>query len=186
MSLIKGQAFSDVNDPSYQAEKELYSAAAKIEAAAQKLSELKPSRVSETGEVNENLNFEEQIIEAAKSITNAAKHLVSAATHAQRELVSSGIFFSSNTISKEDGQWSQGLISAANLVAQSTADLCETANLAIKHEANEEKIIAAANGISHSTIQLIMACKVKADPFSEGQKRLQVKFVSFLIFLELW
>ena len=39
---------------------------------------------------NEDLNFEEQIVEAAKSITAAAGALVKAATAAQRELVSSG------------------------------------------------------------------------------------------------
>jgi len=39
---------------------------------------------------NEDLNFEEQIVEAAKSITAAAGALVKAATAAQRELVTSG------------------------------------------------------------------------------------------------
>ena len=40
--------------------------------------------------VNDNLNFDEQILEAAKSITNAAGALIKAATAAQKELVSQG------------------------------------------------------------------------------------------------
>jgi len=41
-------------------------------------------------EADESLNFEEQILEAAKSITAAAHALVKAATVAQRELVKTG------------------------------------------------------------------------------------------------
>jgi len=40
--------------------------------------------------VNENLNFDEQILEAAKSVTNGAVALIKAATNAQKELVSQG------------------------------------------------------------------------------------------------
>jgi talin len=40
--------------------------------------------------VNENLNFDEQILEAAKSIMNAASALITAATSAQKELVAQG------------------------------------------------------------------------------------------------
>lgn len=38
--------------------------------------------------MNENLNFDEQILEAAKSIMNAAGALINAATSAQKELAS--------------------------------------------------------------------------------------------------
>lgn len=41
-------------------------------------------------QADESLNFEEQILEAAKSITAAAGALVKAATAAQRELVVTG------------------------------------------------------------------------------------------------
>ncbi len=37
-------------------------------------------------EINENLNFDEQILEAAKSIMNAAGALINAATSAQKEI----------------------------------------------------------------------------------------------------
>ena len=41
-------------------------------------------------EADESLNFEEQILEAARAITGAASALVKAAASAQRELVASG------------------------------------------------------------------------------------------------
>ncbi len=40
--------------------------------------------------LSENLNFDEQILEAAKSITNAASVLIKAATAAQKELIVQG------------------------------------------------------------------------------------------------
>ena len=61
---------------------------------------------------DENLNFEEQILEAAKNIASATSALVKSATAAQRELVAQGKL-SSNPQS-EDGQWSEGLVSAVS------------------------------------------------------------------------
>ena len=61
---------------------------------------------------DENLNFEEQILEAAKNIAGATSALVKSATAAQRELVAQGKL-SSNPQS-EDGQWSEGLVSAVS------------------------------------------------------------------------
>lgn len=101
---------------------------------------------SDQQEADESLNFEEQILEAAKSIAAATSALVKAASAAQRELVAQGkvwtccwrklhpecleimyfvqlcsvsnVFLSlcqvgaipANAV--DDGQWSQGLISA--------------------------------------------------------------------------
>lgn len=62
---------------------------------------------------DENLNFEEQILEAAKNIASATSTLVKSATAAQRELVAEGKL-SSNPRS-EDGQWSEGLVSAVSV-----------------------------------------------------------------------
>lgn len=71
------------------AENELLGAANAIESAAKKLSALQP-RKSRGQTDTENLNFDEQILEAAKSITNAAGVLIKAATGAQKELVAQG------------------------------------------------------------------------------------------------
>ena len=61
---------------------------------------------------NEDLNFEEQILVAAKNIAAATSALVRSATEAQKELVAQGRL-SSNPKS-EDGQWSEGLVSAVS------------------------------------------------------------------------
>lgn len=73
----------------------------------------------------------------------------------------------------DDGQWSQGLISAARMVAAATNNLCEAANAAVQGHASQEKLISSAKQVAASTAQLLVACKVKADQDSEAMKRLQ-------------
>lgn len=63
-------------------------------------------------EADEELNFEEQILEAAKSIAAATSALVKSASAAQKELVAQGKLSSNPT--SEDGQWSEGLVSAVS------------------------------------------------------------------------
>ena len=53
-----------------------------------------------------------------------------------------------------DSQWSEGLISAARLVATATQSLCEAANALVQGEGEEEQLIAAAKQVSRSTSQL--------------------------------
>lgn len=124
-------------------------------------------------EVDESMNFEEIILEACKSIAAATGALVKAASSAQRELVDSGRVRRRPTAASEDGQWSEGLISAARLVAAATHSLCEAANALVQGQASEEKLISAAKQVAGSTAQLLVACKVKADPDSSATKRLQ-------------
>ena len=75
-----------------------------------------------------NMNFDELILEAAKSIAAATAALIKAASEAQKELVSQGKLSKVSSIHSEDGQWSEGLVSAARLVAAATHNLCEAAN----------------------------------------------------------
>ena len=65
-------------------------------------------------EADESLSFEEQIVEAAKSIAAATGALIKAATAAQRELVAQGKVGSYSGDYDEDSQWSQGLIFAVS------------------------------------------------------------------------
>ena len=65
--------------------------------------------------MNESLNFEEQILEAAKSIAAATAALVKAASAAQQELVSQGRIGHYNGDADDDSQWSQGLVSAVGV-----------------------------------------------------------------------
>ncbi|BFZ14072.1 hypothetical protein BsWGS_17114 [Bradybaena similaris] len=170
---IKGTDWVDPDDPTVVAENELLTAASSIEAAAKKLSQLKPRQQAKRAD--ENLHFEDQILEAARSIAAATAALVKSASAAQRELVAQGIVGSTYTQHSvdDDGQWSQGLISAARRVAAATHSLCEAANAMVQGHASEERLIAAAKEVAGSTAQLLMACKVKAEPGSKAMQRLQ-------------
>ncbi|XP_065813283.1 talin-2 isoform X1 [Labrus bergylta] len=168
---MKGSEYVDPEDPTVIAETELLGAAASIEAAAKKLEQLKPR--AKPKQADETLDFEEQILEAAKSIAAATSALVKSASAAQRELVAQGKVGSNLANAVDDGQWSQGLISAARMVATATSSLCEAANASVQGHASEEKLICSAKQVAASTAQLLVACKVKADQDSEAMRRLQ-------------
>uniref|UniRef100_A0A8C1R3W2 Talin 2 n=1 Tax=Cyprinus carpio TaxID=7962 RepID=A0A8C1R3W2_CYPCA len=168
---MKGSEWVDPEDPTVIAETELLGAAASIEAAAKKLEQLKPR--GKPKQADESLDFEEQILEAAKSIAAATSALVKSASAAQRELVAQGKVGSIPANAVDDGQWSQGLISAARMVAAATSNLCEAANASVQGHASEEKLISSAKQVAASTAQLLVACKVKADQDSEAMRRLQ-------------
>uniref|UniRef100_A0A1A7XNS5 Talin 2 n=2 Tax=Iconisemion striatum TaxID=60296 RepID=A0A1A7XNS5_9TELE len=167
-----GSEWVDPEDPTVIAETELLGAAASIEAAAKKLEQLKPRAKPKLAD--ETLNFEDQILEAAKSIAAATSALVKSASAAQRELVAQGKVGSIPANAVDDGQWSQGLISAARMVAAATSSLCEAANASVQGHASEEKLISSAKQVAASTAQLLVACKVKADQDSEAMRRLQI------------
>lgn len=149
--LIPG-GYVDPNDPNVIAERELLAAASSIEAAARKLAQLKPQE--KVREANEDLNFEEQILEAAKAIASATGALVRSATAAQREIVAKG---KASNVSKDkmyfsDGTWSDGLVSAAKAVAAATGDLCDSANGSVKGEVSRDRVIASSRAVSSATV----------------------------------
>jgi talin len=141
--------------------------------AARKLSNLKPRTKIEGKEINADMNFDELILEAAKSIAKATSALIRAAAEAQRELITQGKVSKSTNTLTEDGQWSEGLVSAARMVAAATHNLCEAANALVAGHTSEEKLIGAAKQVAGSTAQLLLACKVKADPDSQPMRRLE-------------
>lgn len=156
--------YMDPNNPNDIAEMQLRSAAAKIEAAAAKLAKLQP-RPRETSVDVEDLTFDEVILEAAKSIAGATTALVRSAQVAQKELINQGRMDleSSKENRYYEGQWTDGLISAAQQVAHSTGNLCEAANETVQGNAAQEKLIVSAKTVSANTTTLVMACQVKAD-----------------------
>ncbi|XP_060579795.1 talin-1-like isoform X4 [Ruditapes philippinarum] len=191
-SYYEGTDWVDPEDPTVIAENELLTAASSIEAAAKKLSQLQPRQKAKAADMS--LSFDEQILEAAKSIAAATAALVKSASAAQRELVAQGKSgyarrkpFGAPDPSKmtavgatyhrndtdDDGQWSQGLISAAKMVAAATHSMCEAANTMVQGNASEEKLIASAKEVAASTAALLVACRVKADPGSKAMQRLQ-------------
>ncbi|XP_035784770.1 talin-2-like isoform X2 [Anopheles albimanus] len=170
--LLKGSEWVDPEDPTVIAENELLGAAASIEAAAKKLANLRPRR-QEVKETDENMNFDEMILEAAQSIMAASSSLVRAANAAQRELIDQGKVAKRPLTSSDDGQWSEGLISAARLVAAAAHSLVEAAQNLVQGVGTEEMLISSAKQVASSTAQLLIACKVKSDPNSETGRRLQ-------------
>ncbi|KAJ3037472.1 Talin-1, partial [Rhizophlyctis rosea] len=169
--LIPG-GYVDPNDPNVVAERELLAAANAIEAAARKLAAMAPPERAR--EANEDLSFEGQIYEAAKAIAAATAALVRSATGTQREIVAKGrsgpkdqqMYFN-------DGTWSDGLVSAAKMVAAATGDLCEAASMAVKGKVQRERVIVSARAVNAATVQLLSAAAVRADPSSQSQIRLR-------------
>ncbi|GAB0095550.1 talin-1 [Sergentomyia squamirostris] len=171
--LLKGSDWVDPEDPTVIAENELLGAAASIDAAAKKLASLRPRRNSDIKMTDENLKFDEMILEAAKGIMAASSALVRAANAAQKELIDQGKVARRPLTSSDDGQWSEGLISAARLVAAATHSLVEAAQNLVLGVGTEEMLISSARQVAASTAQLLIACKVKSDPNSESGRRLQ-------------
>ncbi|VIO95611.1 Talin 1, putative [Brugia malayi] len=168
--LLKGDSWTDPSDPTAIAENELIGAANSIEAAAVKLSQLRPRQAQK---VDDSLTFDEQILAAAKSIATAVQTLVKAASAAQRELVAQGRLEAHPAFATDDYQWSEGLISASRLVAAAVHQLCEAANALVQGHSSEEKLISAAKQVASSTAHLLVACKVKSDLDSRAMQRLQ-------------
>uniref|UniRef100_A0A672SY16 Talin-2-like n=1 Tax=Sinocyclocheilus grahami TaxID=75366 RepID=A0A672SY16_SINGR len=110
---------------------------------------------------------ETELLGAAASIEAAAKKLEQLKPRTKPKVGS----IPANAV--DDGQWSQGLISAARMVAAATSNLCEAANASVQGHASEEKLISSAKQVAASTAQLLVACKVKADQDSEAMRRLQ-------------
>jgi len=150
------------------AEKELLEAARIIEQAAQQLLLAK----SKTVNVSPGMpNIADAILEAAMAITKATAVLVNAATVAQKERES---FASSDPSSfYKKNSWSQGLISAAKSVANSTFTLVQVANDAVEGKLDGESVIAATKSVASSTAQLVAACRSKSDPNSQSQRNLE-------------
>ncbi|XP_023303329.1 talin-1 isoform X3 [Lucilia cuprina] len=172
--LLKGSDWIDPEDPTVIAENELLGAAASIDAAAKKLASLRPRRNDDVKiELDQNMKFDEMILEAAKGIMAASSALVRAANAAQRELIDQGKVAKRPLTSSDDGQWSEGLISAARLVAAATHSLVEAAQNLVRGVGTEEMLISTAKQVAASTAQLLIACKVKSNPNSEAGRRLQ-------------
>ncbi|PIK39847.1 putative talin-1 isoform X5 [Apostichopus japonicus] len=164
--ILKGTDIRDANDNDV-AENELLNAANAIEAAAKKLSALRPR--AKAREADDTLTFEEQILEATKAIANATSVLVKIASNAQQEYQGK-IAVSENS---EDGVWTRGLISSARKVAQSTQGMCESAHNLVQGETSQAQLVTSARQVSISTSELLASCKVKKEIFGDGMRRLE-------------
>lgn len=96
--------YVDMSDPNVVAERELLQAASMIEGAAKKLAAFKP--VERPTKTVEDMDFEGQILEAAKAIAAATSALVRSATTVQREIISkAGPLSNREDMYYNDGTW---------------------------------------------------------------------------------
>ena len=100
------------------------------------------------------MTFDELIIDSAKSIANATSSLSKPASAARKGLVLAGAVAKEYHKGSEDGQWSEGLVSAAKLVASATHSLCDAANKLVRGEGAEELLIAAAKQVNRHICQV--------------------------------
>ncbi|PYI14590.1 cytoskeleton assembly control protein Sla2 [Aspergillus japonicus CBS 114.51] len=153
-------------------DQELLKAADAIDAAAQRLAKLK--KKPRDGYTTYELRINDVILEAAIAVTSAIAELIKAATESQQEIVREGRGSSSRTaFYKKNNRWTEGLISAAKAVANSTNTLIETADGVISGRNSPEQLIVASNDVAASTAQLVAASRVKASFMSKTQDRLE-------------
>jgi len=153
-------------------DRELTNAARAIDAAAERLNKLmnKPRDAYSTYE----LQVHDSILNAAIAITSAIARLIKAATASQQEIVREGRGSNSRAqFYKKHNRWTEGLISAAKAVANSTNTLIETADGAISGRASMEQLIVASNDVAASTAQLVAASRVKSSLMSKTQEALE-------------
>ena len=93
----------------------------------------------------ETIKYNDELLDGVQAITLATASLITAATAAQNDLVSVGKVkeiskkvcspkpsSSPSSQGSADSQWSRGLVSAAEVVASVTVDLCEAANTSMQ------------------------------------------------------
>jgi hypothetical protein len=115
------------------------------------------------------------ILEAAIAVTSAIARLIKAAAASQQEIVAQGRGSSMSRAQfyKKNNRWTEGLISAAKAVANSTNMLIETADGVISGRNSPEQLIVASNDVAASTAQLVAASRVKATFMSKTQESLE-------------
>lgn len=151
---------------------ELSKAADAIAAAAARLAKLKNK--PRDGYSTYELKVHDSILDSASAITNAIAKLIKAATVTQQEIVQAGRGSSSRTaFYKKNNRWTEGLISAAKAVAESTNTLIETADGVLSNRNSPEQLIVASNNVAASTAQLVAASRVKAGFMSKSQDNLE-------------
>ena len=153
-------------------DRELANAANAIDAAVARLNKMKNK--PRGGYSSYELKIHDSILDAATAVTSAIAALIKAATASQQEIVKEGRGSSSRTaFYKKNNRWTEGLISAAKAVANSTNTLIETADAVISGRGSHEQLIVASNDVAASTAQLVAASRVKANFGSKTQDMLE-------------
>jgi len=117
-------------------------------------------------------DISEAILEAARTLALGTSDLITAAAAAQAERKEASRDYSRKY--NADPAWANGLVSAAQSVAQNVRTLVAAANATAKGTGGEEeRLIAASKAVAAVTVQLLHASRTKAeDPTAKTQRDL--------------
>lgn len=145
-----------------------------IKEATRKIEELsEKSRKIESGI---KLQVNEKISEVCTNLMKAVRNLIAQSRLLQREIVATtdngGAINNPAEFYKRNSSWTEGLISAASVVAGAAKSLVDAADRTMSNQARFAELGAAAHEVAAATTQLVVASRVKADKDSEKLKML--------------
>jgi len=118
------------------------------------------------------LQVNEKISEVCSNLMKAVRNLILHSRFLQNEIVSNNGLTSSADFYKRNSTWTEGLISAAKVVALAARSLVDSADRTMSGQGKFSELAAAANEIAAATAQLVVASRVKANKDSENLKKL--------------
>lgn len=162
---------SSAKDIEQQTENELMKCAAMINDAVKLLSSVQPGAKRNNVGIS-TADISEAILEAARAVGMGVSDLVNAACQVQSERKTASIYSSKYNV---DPAWSNGLVSAAQLVTENVRQLVTAANNTAKggEMSEEERLVAISKAVSAVTVALLQASRSKAeDPTAQSQRAL--------------
>lgn len=144
-----------------------------IKEATLRIEELsEKSRKLETGI---KLQVNEKISQVCTNLMKAVRNLIIQSDLLQREVVAvHGVSNNVEEFYKRNSAWTDGLISAAKVVAIAAKSLVDAADRAMAGDGKYTQLSAAAHEIAAATTQLVVASRVKANKDSEKLRMLTV------------
>ncbi|KRX71566.1 Huntingtin-interacting protein 1 [Trichinella sp. T6] len=168
-----GEMFSniDAEELAELYEKEMKIMEEAIQEAASKIQViLDKNRCSNSGV---SLEVNEKILESCTKLIREVMKLVVSAKKLQNEIVQlKGGAVSAKEFYKRHHEWTEGLLSAAKAVGSRANLLVDAADRVVSRAAKLEELTAASKEIAASTVQLVVASRVKADRESNYLKEL--------------
>jgi huntingtin interacting protein 1 len=152
-----------------QLKQELHDMESSIREAAKRIEELAAnSKKTDTGI---KLEVNEKILDSCTGLMAAIMQLISDSKGLQEEIISQAKHGSSNGVSaaavkefyQRNHRWTEGLISAAKVVALAAKMLVDSSDKVVSGKAKFSEMMVAANEIAAATAQLVVASRVKAD-----------------------
>lgn len=139
-----------------------------LKEASRKIEELsEKSRKSESGI---KLQVNEKIAEVCANLMKTVRNLIIQSRLLQREIVGDNKLTNNTEFYKRNSSWTEGLISAANVVAMAARSLVDSADMAMSGQAKYSELAAAAHEVAAATTQLVVASRVKANKDSDKLK----------------